>query len=161
MKCDVVRIEIKFCVSLTLSSGFKTFLNTRLVWMYTNYSSPWQWYRTIYACVSTALCWTLAAFWVPLYFYTVCRIPWTWDHPVARPLPRHRTAQTQNKRTQTSMLKVGFEPTISVPEWANKVDVLDRAGTVIGCRTITPHKIVFVTLLTNKRQCIVCNTETF
>jgi hypothetical protein len=31
--------------------------------------------------------------------YTVGRTPWTGDQPVARPLPTHRTAQTQNKRT--------------------------------------------------------------
>jgi hypothetical protein len=36
------------------------------------------------------------------------RTPWTGDHPVARPLP----TQTQNKRTQTSMPWVGFEPMI-------------------------------------------------
>jgi hypothetical protein len=32
--------------------------------------------------------------------YTVGIIPWTRDQPVARPLPTHRTTQTQNKRTQ-------------------------------------------------------------
>jgi hypothetical protein len=32
-------------------------------------------------------------------FYTDSRIPWTNDQPVARPLPTHRTTQTQNKRT--------------------------------------------------------------
>jgi hypothetical protein len=32
-------------------------------------------------------------------FYAVGRIPWTGDEPVARPLPTHRTIQTQNKRT--------------------------------------------------------------
>jgi hypothetical protein len=46
-----------------------------------------------------------------LNFYTVDRTPWTGDQPVARPLPIHRTAQTQNKRTQP---QVGFEPTIPV-----------------------------------------------
>jgi hypothetical protein len=30
--------------------------------------------------------------------YTAGRIPWTGDQPVARPLPAHRTTQTQNKR---------------------------------------------------------------
>jgi hypothetical protein len=38
-----------------------------------------------------------------LIFYTVGRTPWMGDQPVARPLPTHRTTQTQNKRTQTSM----------------------------------------------------------
>jgi hypothetical protein len=36
------------------------------------------------------------------------------DQPVARPLPAHGTAQTQNKRTKTSMPQVGYEPTIPV-----------------------------------------------
>jgi hypothetical protein len=31
--------------------------------------------------------------------YTVGRTPWTSDQSVARPLPTHRTTQTQNKRT--------------------------------------------------------------
>jgi hypothetical protein len=39
-----------------------------------------------------------------LNLYTVGRTPWTGDQPVARPLPKYRTTQTQNKRTQTSML---------------------------------------------------------
>jgi hypothetical protein len=65
-------------------------------------------------------------------FYRVGRTPWTGDQPVARPLPAHRTAQTQNKRTQTSMLLVGFEPMIPVFERAKTVHALDRAVTVIG-----------------------------
>jgi hypothetical protein len=44
--------------------------------------------------------------------YTGGRTPCTEDQPVARPLPTYRTAQTQNKRTQTSIPEVGFEPTI-------------------------------------------------
>jgi hypothetical protein len=35
-----------------------------------------------------------------LILYTVGRTPWTGDQPIARPLPTHRTTQTQNKRTQ-------------------------------------------------------------
>jgi hypothetical protein len=39
----------------------------------------------------------------PLQFrnhvYTVGRTPWTSDETAARPLPKHRTTQTQNKRT--------------------------------------------------------------
>jgi hypothetical protein len=67
-----------------------------------------------------------------LIFYTVGRTPCTGDQPVARPLPRHRTTQTQNKRTQTSMPRVGFEPMIPVFERAKTVHALDRAATVIG-----------------------------
>jgi hypothetical protein len=75
--------------------------------------------------------WTLATF---QFFdlYTLGRTPWTGDQPVATPLPTHRTTQTQNKRTHTSMPLVGFEPTIPVFERAKTVHVLDRAATVIG-----------------------------
>jgi hypothetical protein len=53
--------------------------------------------------MTTVLCWTLAAsFFSLLILYTVGRTPWTGYQPVARPLPTHRTTQTQNKRTQTS-----------------------------------------------------------
>jgi hypothetical protein len=71
-----------------------------------------------------------------LIFYTVVRTPWTGDQPVTRPLPAHRTAQTQNKRTQTSMPQVGLEPTSQVYERAKTVHALDRAATVIGA-TVT------------------------
>jgi hypothetical protein len=40
----------------------------------------------------------------PLFQFRTGRTPWTEDQPVARPLPTHRTTQTQSKRTQT------FEP---------------------------------------------------
>jgi hypothetical protein len=41
---------------------------------------------------------------------------------------------TQNKRTQTSMPRVGFEPTTPVFERAKTVHALGRAVTVIGHR---------------------------
>jgi hypothetical protein len=40
-------------------------------------------------------------------FYRVGRTHWTGDQPVARPLPTHRKTQTQNKRTQAFMTRVG------------------------------------------------------
>jgi hypothetical protein len=43
-----------------------------------------------------------------LILYTVGETPWTGDQPVARPRRTHRTTQTQNKRTQTSMPRVGL-----------------------------------------------------
>jgi hypothetical protein len=49
-----------------------------------------------------------------LKLYTLGRTPWTGDQPVGRPLLTHRTTSTQNKRTQTSMPRVGFEPTTPV-----------------------------------------------
>jgi hypothetical protein len=67
-----------------------------------------------------------------LSFYTVSSIPWTGDQPVARPVSAHITAQTQNKRTETSMPQMGLEPTIRVFERAKTVHALDSAATVIG-----------------------------
>jgi hypothetical protein len=58
--------------------------------------------------------------------------------PVTRPLPIHRTTQTQNKRTQTSTPRVGREPTIPVFERAKTVHALDGAATVIA-RHLTTH----------------------
>jgi hypothetical protein len=72
-----------------------------------------------------------------LVFYTIGRSPWTGDQPVARPLRAQRTAQTQNKHTQTSMPQVGFEPTIPVFERPKTVHALDRAATVIGTTYLT------------------------
>jgi hypothetical protein len=65
-------------------------------------------------------------------FYTVGKTPWTGDQLVARPLSAHRTAQTQNKRIQTSIPWAGFEPTTPVFERARAVHALDHAATVIG-----------------------------
>jgi hypothetical protein len=67
-----------------------------------------------------------------LIIYTVGRTFWTGDQPVARPLPTHRTIQTQNKRTRTFMPWVGFELTIPAFGRAKTVHALDRAATVIG-----------------------------
>jgi hypothetical protein len=70
--------------------------------------------------------WPLFSF---LIVFTVGRTPWTGDQPVARPLRIHRTTQTQNKRTQTSMPGVGFQPTTAVFERVKPVHALDRATT--------------------------------
>jgi hypothetical protein len=70
-----------------------------------------------------------------LNLYTASRTALTGYQHVARPLPAHRTAYTQNKRTQTSMSQVGFELTIPVFEWAKTVYALDRAATVISADT--------------------------
>jgi hypothetical protein len=70
-------------------------------------------------------------------FYTDGRTPCTGDQPVARPLPTRRTTQTQNKRTQTSMPRVGFEPAIPAFERTKTVRALDRAATMIGYKHIS------------------------
>jgi hypothetical protein len=59
-----------------------------------------------------------------LIFHTVGRTPWMGDQPVARQLPAHRAAQTQNKRTRTFMPRVGFEPTIPIFKRAKTVHAL-------------------------------------
>jgi hypothetical protein len=53
------------------------------------------------------------------------------DQPIARPPPTHRTTQAQDKRTQTSMPRVSFEPMIPVFKRAKTVHDLDRAATLI------------------------------
>jgi hypothetical protein len=45
---------------------------------------------------------------------------------------RKAATYTQNKRTQTSMPQVGFEPAIPVFELPKTVHALDQAATVIG-----------------------------
>jgi hypothetical protein len=60
---------------------------------------------------STVLLLDLGRFFSSLILHTVGRTPWTGDQPVARPPPTHTAKQTQNKRTQTSIPPVGFEPT--------------------------------------------------
>jgi hypothetical protein len=62
-------------------------------------------------------------------FVNLCPVggtPWTGDQPVARSLPIHRTTQTQNKHTQTSMPRVGFEPTTPAFEREKTVHASDR-----------------------------------
>jgi hypothetical protein len=88
----------------------------------------------------------LGSFFNFLIFYTVNRTSWTGDQSVARPLPAHRTAQTQNKGTQASVAQVGFEPTIPVFERAKTVHVLDRAATVLGTNQINIDNISSSTL---------------
>jgi hypothetical protein len=72
----------------------------------------------------------LGRFFSFLILYTADGTPWTGDQPVAGPLPTHRTTQTQNKCTQTSMSLLGFEPTIAVFDRTKTVHALDRAATV-------------------------------
>jgi hypothetical protein len=63
-------------------------------------------------------------FFSSLIYYTIGRTLWTGYQPVAKPLPAHRIAQTQNKRRQTSMSWVGFER-------ATTVHALDRPAAAI------------------------------
>jgi hypothetical protein len=66
------------------------------------------------------------------------------DQPVARSLPTHRTTQTQNKRTQTSMSQVGVEPMMPASLRAKIVHALDRAATVIGISDYTALNVTII-----------------
>jgi hypothetical protein len=72
-----------------------------------------------------------------LNLYTVGRTLWTGDQPFARRLPTHKTAQTQNKRTETSMPRVGFRHSIAVFKLAKTVHAIDRVATVISYNNST------------------------
>jgi hypothetical protein len=89
---------------------------------------------------SSALLLGLGLFSVLLIKYTVGRTPWAGDQPVARPLHTDRTTQTRNKHTQTSMLAVGFEPIISVLEWAKTVHASDRAPFLVSNSDHLDHR---------------------
>jgi hypothetical protein len=82
--------------------------------------------------ISLSLSLALQPFGSLLIAYTVGRTPWTGDEPAARPQPAHWTAQTQNKCTQTSMLRVGLELTTPVFDPEKTVHALDRAATMLG-----------------------------
>jgi hypothetical protein len=56
--------------------------------------------------------------------------------PVARLLPARGTTQRVNKRTQTSMPLVGFEPTIPVFGRVKTFHALDRTANVIDVLTV-------------------------
>jgi hypothetical protein len=54
------------------------------------------------------------------------------DKPTTRPLPTHRTTQTETKCTQTSMPRAGFELTILMFGRVKPVYASDLAHNVIG-----------------------------
>jgi hypothetical protein len=87
--------------------------------------------QPFYLSMSLMLLWTLAVFQF-LNLYAVSRTLYTGDQPVARPLHTQGTAQTQNKRIQTSMHRLRFETTITVFERAKTFRALGRADIVIG-----------------------------
>jgi hypothetical protein len=74
-----------------------------------------------------------------LNLYTVGKTIWTEDQPVIRPLPTNRTTtQTQNKRTSTSIPRVGFEPTTPVFERAETVHALRCPYTYESVSALVP-----------------------
>jgi hypothetical protein len=63
------------------------------------------------------------------------------DQPVAKPY-LHTEQHKQNKHTQTSIPRVGFEPTAPVYELENTVHTLGHAVTVIGKIYLLPTNII-------------------
>jgi hypothetical protein len=63
--------------------------------------------------------WPLFQFLNPTHRHTVGRTPWTGDQPVARPLPTHRTTQTQKKR-QTDIHALSGIRTHDPSVWASE-----------------------------------------
>jgi hypothetical protein len=108
-----------------------------LIWHFITFATRYwgQPQRTLSICGSIVLLLDHGRFFNFWILYTIRRTPSTGDQPVTRPLPTHRTTQTQNKRTQISMPWVGFEPTTPAFERAK----IDRAASVVG-----PHRIVYI-----------------
>jgi hypothetical protein len=69
------------------------------------------------------------------------KAPWTGDQSVSKPLCTRR--KTQNKRIQTSIPLVRFEPMTPVFERAKTVHDSERATTVIG-RNIRLNKYIYI-----------------
>jgi hypothetical protein len=109
----------------------------KYIWSYSSNSSHfWMRHVAIYLILFFPFAPTLehkADFSVS-WSFTDCRTPWTGDQLVARPLPKHRTTQTQKKAHthQTSMHWVGFEATTPASERAKIVHASDRSATVTG-----------------------------
>jgi hypothetical protein len=89
---------------------------------------------------STTLCWTLVAFSVSCSITQSVGLLGRGISP-SQGRYLHRTAQTENKSTQTSMSYVGFEPTIPMFELAKTVYPLDFPVTVTGFCTFKLREI--------------------
>jgi hypothetical protein len=91
-------------------------------------SSSLSFFLSFFLYGSAAL-WTLAAFSVSCSCTQSVGLLWRGISPYqGRYL--HMTTQTQNKRTQTSMPRLGYEPTIPVFERTKTAHALDRADTL-------------------------------
>jgi hypothetical protein len=107
----------QICLSIYLSIYLPIYLPTYLPTYLSIYLSIYLWHYSPFV-----------GFW-PLFqsliLYTIVRSSWMGDQPIARPI---LTEHKQNKRTQTSMSRVGFVPTITAFKRAKKV----HAAAVIG-----------------------------
>jgi hypothetical protein len=129
--------DIFHCSISWLSAGLYGIISEKIEpWNGLQISSGWWELRGIYKIVgilwiylsvygSTVFLLDLDYFFSFLILYTVSKTPWMGDQLVTRLLPTHRTTQTQNKRTQTSMHWVGFVCTIPAFEQGKTVRSLD------------------------------------
>jgi hypothetical protein len=117
----------RFSRALVMVWNFEAKSNTLNVFLTVQKQILWQyWLHCVDISMSLWLyspcgTWPLFQF---INLHAVGKTPWTGDQPVARPLLR--TIQTQNKRTQTSMARVGFEPTIAAFKRAKTVDGTEK-----------------------------------
>jgi hypothetical protein len=102
------------------------------VWLWTNLGVLFI-HSFIHSFISgsAALCWALAAFSVSWSFTQSVGLLRSEISP-SQGRYIHTEQHKHNKRTQTPMPCVGFEPTIPASERAKTVDALDSAATVIG-----------------------------
>jgi hypothetical protein len=151
--CTVTRSRVVVTAGLPTSTGLMTiFYSVLLASQFGKCSLPWDKKRAVSLIVSCIF--FLTGFTAPLgpglcfqfpYHFTDGRTPWTSDQLVARPLPKHRTTQTQNKHIHTK------HPCL-VWDWSERaktVHVLDHSATVTGWvslyRAVTYHRAVIST----------------
>jgi hypothetical protein len=80
--------------------------------------------------------WALASVFQFRYHFTDGRTPWTSNQLVARPLPKHRTTQTQNKHIHTSNIHALCGIRTHDPTFQASEDSTDRSATVTGTSQI-------------------------
>jgi hypothetical protein len=84
--------------------------------------------------------WVLASAFQFRDHFTNGRTPWTSDQLVARPLPKHRTTQTQNKHIHTPNIHALCAiRTYDSSFRAKTVHALDRSATVTGLKYFSVH----------------------
>jgi hypothetical protein len=150
---DKFKLYLSICLPVYIPNYLPTYLSTYLPIYLSVYLSVYiptylPIYNPIYLSIYLSVCLSvylslalqtlldLGHIFSFLILYTVSRTPWTGDQSVAKPLLTHRKTQTHNKRTQTSKLWMGLEPTTPVFERSKTVHALDRAATAIGVDSI-------------------------
>jgi hypothetical protein len=126
-------------------------------------------YLSIYLSIygSRALCWVLAAFLFPWSSTQSVGFLGRGITPSRRQLPAHGTVQTKNKRTQTSIPQVVFEPTTPLFKRSKTVHARVCAATLIAPRQLVTPKfgadytfskelLIISSELMNPKYSVVC-----